>query len=260
MVGSDATVAVMRRASSDGDLAIEESGQRRMISATIASCGTSRDCTVISASRIDRFALGQQLAQGRGRVGGLQQRPVVLALAIRRISTSSSAVSQIETPFALMAARVSAFITAPPPVASTCGPLSSRRAMTRASPLRKSASPWRAKISAMLMPAAFSISLSASTKGMPRRAPSRRPIDDLPTPIMPTSTIERRPARQDRGRGGGPSLPFCIVISVIYHSRSRPALRRRGLDPQAAPHESPGHLPVRAEHDRTRSRSPAPMG
>ena len=36
---------------------------------------------------------------------------------------------------------------APPPVASTCGPLSSRRAITRASPARKSGSPWVAKIS-----------------------------------------------------------------------------------------------------------------
>src|SRR5580700_11745168 len=49
-------------------------------------------------------------------------------------------------------------------------------------------------MSAIDMPAADSISVSASTKTMFRRAASRRPIEDLPAPIMPTSTIERRPS------------------------------------------------------------------
>ena len=45
---------------------------------------------------------------------------------MRRISTSNSALSQTEMPLAAISARVSAFMKAPPPVASTCGPLSSR--------------------------------------------------------------------------------------------------------------------------------------
>ena len=49
-------------------------------------------------------------------------------------------------------------------------------------------------MSGMLIPAASSIALSASTNGMPSRAASRRPIDDLPAPIMPTSTSERAPS------------------------------------------------------------------
>ena len=61
----------------------------------------------------------------------------VLSRRIRRLSTSSVARSQTEMPLARIAARVSAFMKAPPPVASTCGPPSSSRAMTRASPARK---------------------------------------------------------------------------------------------------------------------------
>ncbi len=63
-------------------------------------------------------------------------------LRTRRISTSRSAFSQTETPVLRRSrARVSAFMKAPPPVASTSGALSSRRAMTRRSPSRKSGSP-----------------------------------------------------------------------------------------------------------------------
>ena len=92
---------------------------------------------------------------------------------IRRISTSNSALSQTEIPLAAIAARVSAFTNAPPPVASTCGPPSSRRAITRASPARNSGSPRIAKMSGIDMPAAFSISTSASTNddAKPRREP-----------------------------------------------------------------------------------------
>src|SRR3546814_19514603 len=43
----------------------------------------------------------------------------------------------------------------------------------------------------MVMPAARSISVSASAKGRPSRCARRRPIVDLPTPISPTSTIGR---------------------------------------------------------------------
>ena len=73
-------------------------------------------------------------------------------------------------------------------------PAFQQAAITRASPARKSDSPRMAKMSEMVMPAAFSISASASTNGMPSRSATRRPIDDLPAPIMPTSTAERRPS------------------------------------------------------------------
>jgi hypothetical protein len=44
------------------------------------------------------------------------------------------------------------------------------------------------------MPAAASISMSASRNGSRSRADSRRPMVDLPAPIMPTSTTERAPS------------------------------------------------------------------
>ena len=50
--------------------------------------------------------------------------------------------------------RVSSLMNAPPPVAITRGGPATRRAMTRRSPSRKCASPWRSKISAIFMPAA----------------------------------------------------------------------------------------------------------
>ncbi len=80
--------------------------------------------------------------------------------------------------------------------------------MTRASPARKYGSPCLSKISGMVMPAALSISVSASTKGMPSRVASLRPIDDLPAPIMPTSTMERRPSAPTIARSGPFSAGF----------------------------------------------------
>ena len=44
------------------------------------------------------------------------------------------------------------------------------------------------------MPAAASISASASRNGIPSRADSRRPMVDLPAPIIPTSTTDRVPS------------------------------------------------------------------
>jgi hypothetical protein len=73
-------------------------------------------------------------------------------------------------------------------------PLSSRRAITRASPSLKCASPWVSKISGIDIPAAASISTSASRKGSRNRADSRRPMVDLPAPIMPISTTDRAPS------------------------------------------------------------------
>ncbi len=105
--------------------------------------------------------------------------------------TSASALSQIETALSPIRWRVSSRMKAPPPVAMTAGPLLSSRAITRASPSRKYGSPWVAKISGIVMPAAVSISVSASKNGSRSRAASRRPMVDLPAPIMPISTIER---------------------------------------------------------------------
>ena len=61
-------------------------------------------------------------------------------------------------------------MNAPPPVASTTGPLSRMRAITRASPSRKYGSPWVSKISGIVMSAAVSISVSASVNGSFSRA------------------------------------------------------------------------------------------
>ena len=66
--------------------------------------------------------------------------------------------------------------------------------MTRRSPSRKEGSPCFANISAIVIPAAASISVSASTKASPSRCARRRPVDVLPDPIKPTSTIERSPS------------------------------------------------------------------
>ena len=61
-----------------------------------------------------------------------------------------SAFSQTETALRAIRARVSGFMKAPPPVASTWGGPSSSRAITRRSPSRNAASPISAKISGMV--------------------------------------------------------------------------------------------------------------
>ena len=133
---------------------------------------------------------------------------------MRRLSTSKVARSHTEIPLARIALRVSAFMNAPPPVASTWGPLSSSRAITRVSPARKYGSPWAAKISVMVMPAAFSISASASMNGTPSRAASLRPTEDLPAPIMPTSTSERGPSAAASGCCGCAAAALLAALSV----------------------------------------------
>ena len=91
-----------------------------------------------------------------------------------------SAFSQTETAFALIRARVSAFMKAPPPVASTCGgSSSSRRDHPRARRRGTSASPSSAKMSEIDRPAAASISSSASRNGRPSALASRRPTRRL---------------------------------------------------------------------------------
>src|SRR3569832_1131172 len=84
----------------------------------------------------------------------------------------------------------------------------------------------------MVMPAALSISVSASMNGMPSRAARRRPIDDLPAPIMPTSTTERLPsARWMRASGLSSAcfgtapltIPsFQIVVTGSIYQQSGP--------------------------------------
>src|SRR5271163_1837017 len=116
----------------------------------------------------------------------------------------------------------------------------------------------------MLMSAAVSISESASTNGTPSRAARRRPMDDLPTPIMPTSTIERGPKRPRIAAAEACSfVSFCIVISVIYLNAYAPLplpLQEHPDDPSDHLSDCANRLPVRREHDRTRSRQPAPRG
>ena len=106
----------------------------------------------------------------------------------RRQRVSKSARSQIEWACSLIAARVSSFINAPPPVATTFRGPSSNLKMTRRSPSRKACSPWCSNISGMLQPAADSISSSASTNSISKLAERRRPIALLPAPIIPTRT------------------------------------------------------------------------
>ena len=78
------------------------------------------------------------------------------------------------------------------------------------------------------MPAAVSISVSASAKGRPSRVASRRPIDDLPAPIMPTSTSDRVPkARDDIGLQGRFRGIFRVLLNGSINHASFPA-RRNG--------------------------------
>ena len=88
----------------------------------------------------------------------------------------------------------------------------------------------------MGLPAARSISSSASTKGRPSRGARRRPTADLPQPGMPTSTIDRLPSARAQTRCAGASsassfLPPCpnrIITSLSAACRAaQAALRQR---------------------------------
>src|SRR3569623_3627794 len=84
----------------------------------------------------------------------------------------------------------------------------------------------------LVMPAALSCLLSAALNGLPSRAARRRPIDDLPAHIMPTSTTERRPsARWMRASGRSSAclgtapltIPsFQIVVTGSIYQQSGP--------------------------------------
>src|SRR3954452_7204990 len=190
-----------------------------MHSSTIFSCGASRDQTVMfacwytgSRSLINRptVAVGSAVCSS-----GRSARRFT-----RFIMVSASALSQIETALPVMRLRVSSRMKAPPPVASTAGPLSSRRAITRASPSLKCRSPWFSNISDIDIPAAASISVSASTNGIRSRADSRRPIVDLPAPIMPTSTTERVPRAAMISASGDAMGPADEAVSGIEFAQA----------------------------------------
>ncbi len=140
-------------------------------------------------------------------------------LPTRRMRIGSSARSQIDTPASRTFWRVSGVMKAPPPVARTCGPLLSRRAITFASRSRKNASPWSAKISLMDFWATRSISSSVSMKGSASRVARRLPIEDFPQPMRPTSTSERRPSA--RRTVSTLSLPCSMLLSVTRRPEGR---------------------------------------
>ncbi len=128
---------------------------------------------------------------------------------------------------------------APPPVASTQGPPSSSRAITRASPSLKSGSPRVSKMSGIDMPAAASISVSASRNGSRSRADSRRPMVDLPAPIMPTSTTERVPSAADISASWDALAPAGETVSGIK------SLIRRGIAAFCATYTTPADTVAR---------------
>ena len=107
---------------------------------------------------------------------------------------------------------------APPPVASTCGPLLEQpRDHPRLAGAEIGLAVLARKFPGWSCRRRFSISVSASTNGMPSRAASRRPTDDLPAPIMPTSTIERAAQRAHDARcPGSPAGGFCTA--PLYHA------------------------------------------
>src|ERR1700733_16022139 len=114
----------------------------------------------------------------------------------------------------------------------------------------------------MLSPPAVSISESPSTNGTPSRAARRRPIDDLPTPIMPTSTIERGPKRPKIAAAEACSFSsFCTVISAIYLKARAPLpvpLQEHPDDPSDHLSDCANRLPVGRDQNSPPSRPPAP--
>src|ERR1700694_803631 len=93
------------------------------------------------------------------------------------------------------------------------------------------------------MPAAASISASASMKGMPSRAASRPPIDDFPAPIIPMSTIERFPSAATSVASDGEAIiPFCMAERRIGRLRGAPPRPKTPIHPTSSP------LPVVPEH------------
>ena len=85
---------------------------------------------------VDRVPLLEQPVDDRLGIGGLEQRPVGAPPHPRQHEVAVGLQPDRDAD-ARIAARVSALMKAPPPVASTFGPPSSRRRITRRSPSRK---------------------------------------------------------------------------------------------------------------------------
>ena len=117
----------------------------------------------------------------------------VSRLFVRFTNKSKSARNQTDKARSVIISRIAGVIKAPSPVEITfkAGGVSSNRSITRRSTRRNSSSPYIEKISTTLHPAAASISLSESTKGIPNRRANARPTLVLPAPISPTITIGR---------------------------------------------------------------------
>ena len=135
-----------------------------MISSTMISCGYVARLHGQVGQRVDRIRASISRSTCLG-IGGLQQRPVGAALDALE-QHSKSAFSQIETPFSPISCagfgiqyrrrrRLPAPADRRPAVARSRAPR--RREIT--------VSPRLSKISGIVMPAALSISVSASTKG-----------------------------------------------------------------------------------------------
>src|SRR5829696_2041412 len=118
------------------------------------------------------------------------------------------------------------------------------------------------------IPAAVSISASASVKRRSRRVASRRPTVLFPAPIRPTSTIERFPRRlliaSSRLRSGAPGLAArsagkCSFIPPSYHAGRFPVTGRRGSDGRPCL-RSPAMLErAKTRLERLSSADPAPF-
>src|SRR5215208_1381466 len=118
------------------------------------------------------------------------------------------------------------------------------------------------------IPAAVSISASASVKRRSRRVASRRPTVLFPAPIRPTSTIERFPRRlliaSSRLRSGAPGLAArsagkCSFIPPSYHAGRFPVTGRHGSDGRPCL-RSPAMLErAKTRRERLTSADPAPF-
>ena len=151
--------------------------------------------------RVDRLARREQLAERLGRIGGLQHWPLVLALHYP---------PHQHVEFGGKPDRDALRLDC-----RACSRVHERAAAGRQD-LRATLD--QARDHARLAAAEVGLAVAGENvrnthagglldlrigvhEGIPRRAASRRPIDDLPTPIMPTSTMERRSrAAQHRGR------------------------------------------------------------
>ena len=165
------------------------------------------------ASRINGVADGGEFAEHLARIAVLEQRTV--AAAPDAFDQRRDVGVEPDTAAALQDQRARLVIDEG--AAAGCEHLRLARragaAITRRSPSRKCASPKRSKISEIVIPAARSISSSASTNGIPSRCARRRPIVDLPDAHQPD---EHDRAVAD-GRGDGPRGNRARAFRVSRH-------------------------------------------